>query len=150
MYKHVIVSVDLSADSQKIIDEALLIVGENTQCLRLVHVVEPVSAPYSAEFYASTFKELEQKALVSANEKLEALGAKNSIPAENCFAMIGLAADEVRRLAKENNSDLIVIGSHGRSGWRLLLGSTANKLLHGATCNVYTVFVDSDSASAQE
>ena len=35
----------------------------------------------------------------------------------------------------------IVIGSHGRHGLALLLGSTANSVLHGASCNVYVVRV---------
>ena len=39
------------------------------------------------------------------------------------------------------SADLIVIGSHGRSGWKLLLGSTANKVLHGSHCDILTVHV---------
>ena len=42
-----------------------------------------------------------------------------------------------------NGADLIVVGSHGRHGLALLLGSTANGVLHGATCDVLAVRVGS-------
>jgi universal stress protein A len=47
--------------------------------------------------------------------------------------------DEIIRVAKENQVDLIVIGSHGRHGLSLLLGSTANAILHHAVCDVLAV-----------
>jgi universal stress protein A len=46
---------------------------------------------------------------------------------------------EVHRVANELSSDLIVVGSHGRHGLALLLGSTSNGILHGATCDVLAV-----------
>ncbi len=41
--------------------------------------------------------------------------------------------------AREHGADLIVVGSHGRHGLALLLGSTANAVLHGAPCDVLAV-----------
>ena len=43
------------------------------------------------------------------------------------------------RVAEEQSCDLIVVGSHGRHGLALLLGSTANDVLHGAPCDVIAV-----------
>jgi universal stress protein A len=48
---------------------------------------------------------------------------------------------EILRVAEENGVDLIVLGSHGRQGIQLLLGSTANAVLHGAPCDVLAVRV---------
>jgi universal stress protein A len=45
------------------------------------------------------------------------------------------------RIAKERGVDLIVVGSHGRHGLQLLLGSTANGVLHLAECDVLAVRV---------
>jgi universal stress protein A len=42
------------------------------------------------------------------------------------------------------HADLIVIGSHGRHGMGLLLGSTANAVLHGSPCNVLAVRLDGE------
>ncbi|MEX0618943.1 MAG: universal stress protein, partial [Pseudohongiellaceae bacterium] len=60
------------------------------------------------------------------------------------FALLGAPSTEIRNLASEQNADVIVIGSHGHSGWKILLGSTANKVLHGAACDVLTVIVGKD------
>ncbi len=51
---------------------------------------------------------------------------------------------EIHRVAEELGADLIVVGSHGRHGLALLLGSTANGVLHGATTDVLAVRVGSD------
>ena len=48
-------------------------------------------------------------------------------------------AEEIHTLANEINTDLIVIGTHGRSGLKLLLGSTANSVLHSAKQDVLAV-----------
>jgi universal stress protein A len=53
----------------------------------------------------------------------------------------GDAGDEIKQIANENNADLIVIGTHGRSGIKLLLGSTANAVLHGVHQDVLAVRV---------
>lgn len=43
--------------------------------------------------------------------------------------------------AKKLHTDLIVMGSHGRHGISLLLGSTANGVIHHAQCDVFVVRV---------
>ncbi len=45
---------------------------------------------------------------------------------------------------EEINADLIVVGSHGRHGFALLMGSTANGVLHGARRDVLAVRVGKD------
>ncbi len=57
--------------------------------------------------------------------------------------VVGRPGSEIRRQAEENDADLIVIGSHGRHGIQLLLGSTANSVLHGAACDVLAVRIGS-------
>ena len=52
---------------------------------------------------------------------------------------IGSPADEIHHMAEKLNADLIVIGTHGQSGLRLLLGSTANAVLHGVKRDVLAV-----------
>ncbi len=52
----------------------------------------------------------------------------------------GDAATAVLQVARETSCDLIVMGTHGRTGLaRLLMGSVAEKVLRGATCPVLTV-----------
>lgn len=60
--------------------------------------------------------------------------------AEDCqWLEMGSPKTEIIRVATENQVDLIVVGSHGRHGLALLLGSTANGVLHHAPCDVLAV-----------
>lgn len=53
---------------------------------------------------------------------------------------LGSAADQVVQLAVDLDADLVVVGTHGRTGLeRLVLGSVANKVLRTARCPVYVV-----------
>lgn len=51
----------------------------------------------------------------------------------------GNPKQEITHIAVRGNVDLIVVGSHGRHGLALLLGSTANAVLHYAKCDVIAV-----------
>ena len=54
--------------------------------------------------------------------------------------LIGDEAEEIVHLAQEEGYDLIVIGTHGRTGLgRLLMGSVAEKVLRRAPCPVLTI-----------
>lgn len=48
-------------------------------------------------------------------------------------------------MAEQQQVDAILIGSHGHSGWKVMLGSTAKNILHGATCDVLTVYLSDHS-----
>jgi universal stress protein A len=52
---------------------------------------------------------------------------------------------EIVRVAEEESADLIIVGSHGRHGLALLLGSTANNVLHHAPCDVMAVRLPDES-----
>lgn len=143
MYNTVLVAVDLSSDSNKVIDKAVKLAGGSSK-LHLVHVVEPVAAAYSMDIYAVNISELQQEAIKFAEQKLEKLGQEIGLDSEHVHTLLGAPGPEIRNLATELGADAIVIGSHGHSGWKILLGSTANKVLHGSTCDVLTVHVGND------
>lgn len=54
------------------------------------------------------------------------------------------AREKLNEIANEIKADLIVIGTHGRSGIKRLLGSTANAVLHGTKQDVFAVRVHED------
>ncbi len=74
-----------------------------------------------------------------ATAQLERFAQSNGIEATNRHIVMGKPEVEIHAKAEELATDLIVIGSHGRSGLALLLGSTANGVLHGAKCDVLAV-----------
>jgi len=143
MDKKILIAIDLSRDSNSVIEAGLALAYDTGSDLHLIHVVEPLSAPYTFDLYANTFKELEEKAISLAKESLKEIANSYDIEEDNCHLFIGDAAEEIRNHAQKMTAKMIVIGSHGHSGWRLLLGSTANSLLHGAGCDVYTVHINS-------
>lgn len=144
MYDKILVAVDLSDDSMKVIETAVRMASSGVEKLHLVHAVEPVAAAYSMDIYAVNINELQQEASNLAEQRLQAIGKEVGIAESNLHTVMGAPAPEIRALACELNADAIVIGSHGHSGWKILLGSTAIKVLHGAACDVLTVHVGND------
>ena len=61
------------------------------------------------------------------------------LPDDQMQIAFGHPRQEIHRVATDQQCDLIVVGSHGRHGLALLLGSTANDVLHGAPCDVIAV-----------
>jgi universal stress protein A len=76
-----------------------------------------------------------------AHKKLSDIATEFGITESNVFVKMGVTADEIKEMANEKNIELIVIGTHGRSGIKLLLGSTANSVLHGVQQDVLAVRV---------
>ena len=144
VYNNIVVAIDLSSDSKKVIDTALKVAGGDAGKIHLVHVVEPIAAAYSMDAYAINVNELQQEALALAADNLAEFAESRNVSKDHQHTLLGSPAIEVRNLASELEADAIVIGSHGHSGWKILLGSTANKVLHGACCDVLTVLVGKD------
>lgn len=140
-YNHLLVAIDLSNESSKVIERALSLADGDAAKLTLMHVVEPVAAAFPIDAYAINMSKMQEEATAIATERLMDIGIEHGIPVDRQHIVIGMAAGEIRSKADELKSDLIVIGSHGRSGWKLLLGSTANKVLHGSHCDILTVRV---------
>lgn len=140
-YNHLLVAIDLSNESSRIIERALSLADGDATKLTLMHVVEPVAAAFPIDAYAINMSKMQEEATAIATERLMDIGIEHGIPVDRQHIVIGMAAGEIRSKADELKSDLIVIGSHGRSGWKLLLGSTANKVLHGSHCDILTVRV---------
>lgn len=140
-YGKLLVAIDLSDESNRVIERALEIVDQQGGRLSLIHVVEPVAAAYPIDAYAINMTRLQEEAVEIAAKKLADIAAPYNIAENNLHVTVGSASGEIRNKAEELACDLVVIGSHGRSGWKLLLGSTANKVLHGACCDILTVRV---------
>jgi nucleotide-binding universal stress UspA family protein len=83
-------------------------------------------------------RDLERAVLSQLDQLAEPVRAAQ-VPVRT-HSSIGLPADEIVRYAREAGADLIVMGTHGRSGWRhALLGSVAEKVVRRARCPVLTV-----------
>lgn len=137
-YSHVLVALDLTEESQQVLDRAQRIADGAR--ISLVHVIEPLAYAYGGDIpmeLSSVQNQLQQQ----ANEQLSKLAQSLGISPEDQHVVLGHPSSEIRRLADEKSVDLVVVGSHGRQGLALLLGSTANGVLHGAKCDVLAVRV---------
>lgn len=139
-YSHILLAADFHDESGKVVARAQVLRDANQCKLSIVHVIEPIGVAYGGEFpldLGDLHRELEKQ----GRAKLAELGQLLNVPAEQQFLEVGITEREILRVAKEQAADLIVIGSHGRHGLALLLGSTANGVLHHAVCDVLAVRV---------
>tara|TARA_Y100000588_G_C14070212_1_gene845459 strand:+ start:300 stop:737 length:438 start_codon:yes stop_codon:yes gene_type:complete len=137
MYKKVLFATDFDEIGVKAAQKAKKIADENGADLILVHVVEPIPA-YAYPGFAG-FAEVEVSIREQAEKQLNKLAADLGVDESHRMIEFGSTKNEVLRVAEENHVDLIVTGSHGKHGLALLLGSTANAILHGANCDVLIV-----------
>lgn len=141
-YTHILLTTDLSADTDKIVEHAKVIAGRSNVKLSIVHVVEHTPIVYGGgEFSIPLDMNLEETLKQQASQALKHLGQKLGISEDQQYVETGSVKVAVVELAKNLGVDLIVVGAHGRHGVEWLLGSTANAILHAAKCDVLTVRV---------
>lgn len=136
-FEHIVVGVDFSETSREAVRTAAQLV-DTTARLTLVHVWH-AAHPYSS------FSGDELRAAVANDEatmaewKLEAqsLGARNV----SWIFLAGNPADELIELAhKDPSIDLIILGTHGRTGLaHVLMGSVAEKVMRRSPCAVMSI-----------
>lgn len=142
VYEKILAAVDLSEESSTIVRKARQVAGEGSE-LHLVYVQEPMDSVYLGVVpYGPVFvglEEVEEKLKAELEERMSRLGTEFDIAEPNRHLLDGNPAPEIRRFAEENEVDLVVLGTHGQKGVQLLLGSTANSVLHGVGCDVLAV-----------
>lgn len=142
-YKHILVSVDLTAESSQVMERAVNLAKANQSQLSLIHVVEPLTFAYGGDIPVD-LTEIQDQIHTKAKEQLTQLAQANGVKTEDQHIVIGQPVSEIHQMAEDLSADLVVIGSHGRKGLALLLGSTANGVLHGSKCDVLAVRIKDD------
>ena len=140
MYKHVLFATDFSPEAGRAEQRAVNIAENDGAGLSLIHVIDYYPAS-QLDGGLSIVPDLEEKMRESAREQMAACAARIPMELNNEHICSGSAKLEITRYAEQIGADLIVIGSHGRHGLGLLLGSTANGVLHYAGCDVLAVRV---------
>lgn len=138
-YQHILIAVDLTDECHPVVQRALAIAASSNAKASLVHIVEPMAMAFGGDV-PMDLSMLQQQQFDQARERLESFAGKYAeLGTEQRHLAYGQPRQEIHRLAEELGCDLVVVGSHGRHGLALLLGSTANDLLHGAPCDVLAV-----------
>jgi universal stress protein A len=141
-YKNVLVALELEPDSDiKIINRTRELMGEFPQAkIWLIHSVEHLSS-YGAAYGVAAGIDVDAVLKTEAEQLMEKLSNELHIPDERCIIIEGPAKHVILDEAEKIKADLIIVGSHGRHGVQLLLGSTSNSILHNANCDVLAVRV---------
>jgi universal stress protein A len=143
-YMKIAIAIDLSSESSAIMRRALDVAAPDSE-IHLIYVQEPMDSVYMGVVpYGPVFvgmDEVEENLRSELRQKLDNIGEKSGVPENARHFLNGTPAREIRRFAEENAMDLIVLGTHGQKGVQLLLGATANSVLHGSSCDVLAVRV---------
>ena len=138
IYNHILLAVDLSEASHQLVEKVRIIAQSCQSDLSLINVIEPLSFAYGGDV-PMDLTAIQEQLDEHAQEKIRKFSAALDYPIKHQHIVSGHTESEIHRIAEETNCDLIVVGSHGRQGLALLLGSTANGVLHGANCDVLAI-----------
>lgn len=144
-YKHILVGLDLTEESPHILQKAVALAQSCGAILSVAHVIEPLTFAYGGDMPID-LSEVQDQLQIKAEQELIRLVKQADCKVEQEHILVGQAATELHHLASQIGADLIAVGSHGRKGFALLLGSTSNSVLHGANCDVLAIRVSPTEA----
>jgi len=138
----ILVPVDFSPLSNKALHYAARMACEFGAQVNILHVVEPEVPPAFDGFMIAP-PIVSNRTSASCTGQLKGLVnlvRKAGVEQVNSTVRTGLAAFEIVEAAKELDVDLIVIATHGYTGWKhFTIGSTAERVVRAAPCPVLVV-----------
>ena len=137
--EHILVPVDFSEHSLRALEVAEGLARSGGGTITLLHVVEPMPATTEWSYLILA----PEQAAKASQKKLENLANEHGIDPRligRVLVKTGIPWNEIVTTAKALNRDLIVIPTHGYTGWKhVLLGSTAERVVRHASCPVLVV-----------
>jgi universal stress protein A len=140
LYNHILVGLDLTEETPQVLAKAVNFARSCNAKLSIAHVLEPITFAYGGDMPLD-ISEVQTQQVQRAEQELHELARHIDYPVVQEHVLVGQPASELHYLAEQQDADLIIVGSHGRKGFALLLGSTPNSVLHGATCDVLAIYV---------
>lgn len=139
-YQNILLAIDFFEHNHWLIEKAKNITATYQSTLSIVHVVDNLqfSEPPYDSFHTFSF-DITKELIGIAKQKLTQMANELGVAEQNTYLEIGSPKTGIIRVADKIQADLIIVGSHGRHGLALLLGSTANSVLHHAKCDVLAV-----------
>lgn len=139
MYSRILVAVDGSDTSNSALKEAISLAKDQRSTLHLVHVVDltmaytAVESPYVGE-YRDALRAAGDKIIADSSKVSRQTGVEFDTKVVVIESFGQHIYDAIENEAKRSKADLIVIGTHGRRGFRrLLLGSVAEGVIRVAS-----------------
>ena len=142
-FKSIVLATDGSPYSTAAASEAIGLAKKNSSKLTVLSVVPAeLATPTDVDFSAAGMELLAEKEMQAAEKNAKAVkeAAQKVGVAVQAFIMTGKPADAIIETAKDKAADLIIVGSHGRTGIdRLLMGSVAERVIVMSSCAVLVV-----------
>jgi len=143
-YSHILAAVDFSSSADQVLSKAIKIADRDKAKLSLLHVVEympPIDSAFDPMLTGNWM--LDEDTLVeNARQTLIKFSDRHGLKNVELEVQLGTPKQEITRYIEEHECDLVILGSHGRHGLNILLGSTANAVLHAMPCDILTVKVE--------
>lgn len=136
---------DFSPASRAAFSQAMRLAKATGGQLTILHVLSTPASLFIAGTYVTqdTWDLIEADVRARATQEMDALlkeAVDAGVHASAQFIDGGIAADEIVHAAEADKTDILVLGTHGRTGvMKVLLGSVAARVVATATCPVLTV-----------
>jgi universal stress protein A len=137
-YKKLLVLLDLSQDSEQVAIAGRDMAAHSNASMIMLHVVEFVPVEPLGESLMPTVQ-IEDELINRSRGHLSALIARLGLANATGRVESGNTKAEILRVAKEEQVDLIVLGSRERHGLAILVNFTEDTVLHAAHCDVLAV-----------
>ena len=140
-YTNIVVAIDFSKSADKVLSKACIIAERDKARLSLLHVVEylPPIDFSDEQLLVNNWLVDEEVLMKQAKTFLQDLSKKHHLKNAGLEVRVGTAKHEISAFVKDQQCDLVIMGSHGRHGINILLGSTANAVLHAMPCDILTI-----------
>jgi universal stress protein A len=143
VFRRILHATDFSSASRPALARAIALARQNRAPLSIVHALPPPVMIVGDGFVtAGTYEMIDRSAREHARKQLTALvgRAKKAGVRATGLLLDGAPHEQIPRAVRRARADLIVIGTHGRSGLsKVLLGSVAERVVRLAPCPVLTV-----------
>ena len=140
-FQRILMATDFSEASLPAWKKALAM-AKGGGTLFIVHAYEPPNVAQAEAIGGSVYEEWDQNVRAGSNEKLDLMVGEARRAGVNATRILeaGNAEESIVRAAEDYETDLIVMGTHGRKGFsRIFLGSVAARVIAMAPCAVLTV-----------
>lgn len=143
-YNNILVAVDFDGVEQQVLERCVQLQRDSRCTVTVLHVAVSPLEVYGVYLGNSAYLEMteqfdEEAIRQQIQPQLVELVADSDLDAEAVMVEFGRPVDIIVQQAEQRGVDLIVLGSHGKHGLGLLLGSVVNGVLHRAQCDVLAV-----------
>jgi universal stress protein A len=142
-YTHILMAIDFTKSGEQILAKALDIAERNNAKLSMLHVVEYIPpVDYANDPMAINWGVGDNEMLEHAKKSLQNFSEQHNLKNVDLSVEFGRPKQVISQFVKDQQCDLVIIGSHGRHGISLLLGSTASAVLHAMPCDILTLKIE--------